>query len=106
MSKGWRFLFYCHDSFGLGHFRRTLSLAEYCTATLPGAEVLIVTGSSMAQAFGLPPRVDFIKLPTVTKLRDGTYTARSLDMEFAALHDRSEERRVGKECRSRWSPYH
>jgi len=26
----------------------------------------------------------------------------------AAVHDdgRSEERRVGKECRSRWSPYH
>src|SRR3989449_5021716 len=23
-----------------------------------------------------------------------------------ALQDRSEERRVGKECRSRWSPYH
>src|SRR2546430_16356318 len=23
-----------------------------------------------------------------------------------ALHLRSEERRVGKECRSRWSPYH
>ena len=21
-------------------------------------------------------------------------------------HNRSEERRVGKECRSRWSPYH
>ena len=21
-------------------------------------------------------------------------------------HERSEERRVGKECRSRWSPYH
>ena len=24
----------------------------------------------------------------------------------AALDKRSEERRVGKECRSRWSPYH
>src|SRR3712207_8747704 len=24
----------------------------------------------------------------------------------AALQHRSEERRVGKECRSRWSPYH
>ena len=24
----------------------------------------------------------------------------------ASLLDRSEERRVGKECRSRWSPYH
>ena len=22
------------------------------------------------------------------------------------IHHRSEERRVGKECRSRWSPYH
>ena len=22
------------------------------------------------------------------------------------VNDRSEERRVGKECRSRWSPYH
>src|SRR5687767_16040003 len=24
----------------------------------------------------------------------------------AEIHHRSEERRVGKECRSRWSPYH
>ena len=28
------------------------------------------------------------------------------DMRFHACKDRSEERRVGKECRSRWSPYH
>ena len=27
-------------------------------------------------------------------------------MEKGALRTRSEERRVGKECRSRWSPYH
>ena len=25
---------------------------------------------------------------------------------FCNYHLRSEERRVGKECRSRWSPYH
>ena len=25
---------------------------------------------------------------------------------FGPIKDRSEERRVGKECRSRWSPYH
>ena len=25
---------------------------------------------------------------------------------YAAKYGRSEERRVGKECRSRWSPYH
>ena len=29
------------------------------------------------------------------------------EMEFIAIREnRSEERRVGKECRSRWSPYH
>ena len=26
--------------------------------------------------------------------------------EFLSPNVRSEERRVGKECRSRWSPYH
>ena len=26
--------------------------------------------------------------------------------EFQSVCQRSEERRVGKECRSRWSPYH
>ena len=26
--------------------------------------------------------------------------------EIRKIDDRSEERRVGKECRSRWSPYH
>ena len=31
-------------------------------------------------------------------------TAKGGDGELA--DDRSEERRVGKECRSRWSPYH
>ena len=25
---------------------------------------------------------------------------------FSKIASRSEERRVGKECRSRWSPYH
>ena len=27
-------------------------------------------------------------------------------VEDTGYDDRSEERRVGKECRSRWSPYH
>src|SRR5574340_282848 len=29
-----------------------------------------------------------------------------LDSGFRSVPPRSEERRVGKECRSRWSPYH
>ena len=30
----------------------------------------------------------------------------SSDIAKAVAEGRSEERRVGKECRSRWSPYH
>jgi len=33
------------------------------------------------------------------------FVAAWIDAVAGAL-DRSEERRVGKECRSRWSPYH
>src|SRR5438034_3753812 len=31
---------------------------------------------------------------------------RVVDLTLPLSHARSEERRVGKECRSRWSPYH
>ena len=31
---------------------------------------------------------------------------REVDSREEVNLDRSEERRVGKECRSRWSPYH
>lgn len=87
MVKRLRFLFYCHDTFGLGHFRRTLSLAQHFTARQPDAEALIVTGSPLSSAFELPPRVDFLKLPAVTKQSDGTYAASSLSLPFAALRD-------------------
>ena len=30
----------------------------------------------------------------------------SIEAADAMVRSRSEERRVGKECRSRWSPYH
>ena len=33
-------------------------------------------------------------------------TAFDLDKAEKRARSRSEERRVGKECRSRWSPYH
>ena len=37
---------------------------------------------------------------------DGTILTNNHVVELAANAERSEERRVGKECRSRWSPYH
>ena len=42
--------------------------------------------------------------PATTKL---VYTVEEIARMLAiSLRSRSEERRVGKECRSRWSPYH
>ena len=48
------------------------------------------------------------RLPTA-RLRETFDAVRSDSMKANYLEqvdDRSEERRVGKECRSRWSPYH
>src|SRR5256885_14822024 len=46
-------------------------------------------------------------LLTTIRRRDLTLFTRQLaDLLESGLTLRSEERRVGKECRSRWSPYH
>src|SRR5256885_10812588 len=38
---------------------------------------------------------------------ESQHTVQTVDLQGAkTAHARSEERRVGKECRSRWSPYH
>jgi hypothetical protein len=39
----------------------------------------------------------------IEELRDSLHSFRT---SGKPIHSRSEERRVGKECRSRWSPYH
>ena len=46
-------------------------------------------------------RVDVLSVKL--KLNDDVWGTEIL---WSALKNRSEERRVGKECRSRWSPYH
>ena len=46
---------------------------------------------------------DGVVNPAVLKLRSRWTNLPGEDINFTG---RSEERRVGKECRSRWSPYH
>ena len=49
-----RLLFYSHDTFGLGHFRRSLTIASHLRHRLPDTSVLIVTGLEAAYAFDTP----------------------------------------------------
>jgi predicted glycosyltransferase len=73
-----RILLYSHDSYGLGHLRRTLTLAGALVARRPGASVLVVSGSPCATHFELPRGVEVVKLPSVTKDARGEYAPRNL----------------------------
>ena len=46
------------------------------------------------------------ELYTLITLNDGQISAVNVIPNVPHEQGRSEERRVGKECRSRWSPYH
>ena len=57
----------------------------------------------------LPPLVGFLAAGFVlgaSDLPNLDFVQTLGDLGVAVLLTRSEERRVGKECRSRWSPYH
>ena len=80
-------LLYCHDTYGLGHLKRTLTLSRHLRGHWPGLSQLIVTGSPLAHRFLLPEDVDYAKLPSVTKVGDDRYASRSLALPFDRLRD-------------------
>src|SRR3712207_9286006 len=71
------------------------NLGELARAGLPVPPGFCVTTTAyelVAAGTGVDPILDDL--------------AKTRPDETARLAERSEERRVGKECRSRWSPYH
>jgi predicted glycosyltransferase len=76
-----RVLIYSHDSFGLGHLRRCREIAHALVAAHPDLSVLLLSGSPIIGSFGFRPRVDFVRIPGVIKLRSGEYTSQSLRMQ-------------------------
>ena len=66
---------YSHDTFGLGHLRRCRTIAHSLVENYSGLSVLIISGSAIAGAFDFRARVDFVKVPSVIKLRNGEYTS-------------------------------
>ncbi|MBX3567761.1 MAG: glycosyltransferase family protein [Rhizobiaceae bacterium] len=79
-----RVLMYSHDTFGLGHLRRCRTIAHSLVEDFRGLHVLIISGAQIAGAFDYKARVDFVKIPSVIKLRNGEYT--SLDRHID-LHE-------------------
>lgn len=84
---GAKAMYYCHDTYGLGHLRRTLTLANYMRSTVPDISQLIVTGSPMADRFQFPQGTDYVKLPSVTKNAIGEYEPRSLASGFDVVRN-------------------
>ena len=57
-------LLYAQDNRGLGHITRTLTIARHLLAASPNYVAYIATKSPISSLFALPPRCDYIKLPT------------------------------------------
>src|SRR6266542_1404223 len=80
-------LLYCHDTYGLGHLRRTLLLAEALHSRVAQLSQLIVTGSPLAHGFALPPSADYEKLPSVVKVGRDHYEPSTLSLSCARILD-------------------
>lgn len=77
-----RILFYSHDTFGLGHFRRSLTLASHLARHVDDVAVLMLTGLDSAASFEAAGGVDFVKLPGVWKSGREEYRSRHLKVSF------------------------
>ena len=83
-----RVLIYSHDTFGLGHLRRSRAIANALVQADPGLRAVIVSGSAMVGRFAFAPGVSAVRVPAVTKVGDDAYASLepglSLDQAVAA----------------------
>lgn len=86
-----RVLFYSHDSFGLGHFRRSLTIASFLARHLDGVSTLMLTGIDSPATFERPHGVDFVKLPSIWKSGADCYRSRHLRVSFERVRRMREQ---------------
>ena len=84
-------------------------MKRYCLYAILAASALGLSGAAAAEnAFTLTIKDHHFE-PAELRVpanQAATLTVKNLDPTPEEFESRSEERRVGKECRSRWSPYH
>ncbi len=67
---------YSHDTYGLGHIRRTMAIASQLRG--PNVNILILTGSPIAGRFVFPDQIDFVRIPGMIKKTNEEYLPQSI----------------------------
>lgn len=73
-----RILVYSHDTYGLGNIRRMLAICEHLVESDPQLSILLITGSPVIHNLRLPPQLDYIKLPCLTRTEYEGYEVKYL----------------------------
>ena len=68
-----RVMLYSHDTYGLGHLRRNLRIAGHLLDSVPDLQIVLVSGSSVADHFPTPAGLTIVKLPSVRKVGADQY---------------------------------
>ncbi|MGD9209861.1 MAG: glycosyltransferase [Desulfobacteraceae bacterium] len=75
-NNTYNILMYSHDTYGLGHIRRTMAIAQHLRG--PNINILILTGSPIAGRFRFPDKVDFVRIPGMIKKTNEEYRPLSI----------------------------
>ncbi|EKD39134.1 MAG: hypothetical protein ACD_75C00501G0002 [uncultured bacterium] len=78
-SPIYNILMYSHDTYGLGHIRRTMAIANHLRDA--NTNVLILTGSPIAGRFHFPEQVDFVRIPGMIKKTNDDYQSLSIRID-------------------------
>ncbi len=80
-----RLLLYSHDTYGLGHLRRNVLIAEDLLAHVPGLQVVLLSGSPVEARFPKPRNLTVVPLPPVVKTGVDEYAARDPRLPFSVV---------------------
>ncbi len=86
-----RVLLYSHDTFGLGHLRRNLAIADHLLSRNPPFSVKLLTGSPVVWSWPLPEGLEVQALPPVVKVGAEQYASRERAESFAEVKAKREE---------------
>lgn len=84
-SRKPRVFLYSHDTYGLGHLRRNLAIAEHLLQRRSACSVRLITGSPLTASWTFPAGLDVTALPPVVKIGVETYAARNSTLPFGLI---------------------